>query len=179
MPTRTEVNDINHEKLREFEISYNLLNHVPRDLQPSLEKLHMTSNKIEFIRSNEFETMTQLRNIDLAYNRLRAIEHGTLDRLVSLDRIDLSGNNWNCDCNLKSLKIFLSNNGVHRGVREPVMCGDSKHVGTKLDFIHEDSLQCDVVKFNVTTGWLSISGHSTVIILLHFMTHKKGNLFAG
>ena len=139
-------------RLREFEISYNLLNHVPHDLQPSLEKLHMTSNKIEFIRSDEFETLTQLRNIDLAYNRLRAIEHGTLDRLVSLDRIDLSGNNWNCDCNLKSLKIFLNNNGVHRGVREPVMCGDSDHVGTKLDFIHEDSLQCDAITFNVTTG---------------------------
>jgi len=141
-------------RLREFEISYNLLNHVPNDLQPSLEKLHMTSNKIEFIRSDEFEMLTKLRNIDLAYNRLRAIEHGTLDRLVSLDRIDLSGNNWNCDCNLKSLKIFLNNNGVHRGVREPVMCGDSDHVGTKLDFIHEDSLQCDVVTFNVTSGFV-------------------------
>lgn len=144
-------------RLREFEISYNLLNHVPHDLQPSLEKLHMTSNKIEFIRSDEFETLTQLRNIDLAYNRLRAIEHGTLDRLVSLDRIDLSGNNWNCDCNLKSLKIFLNNNGVHRGVREPVMCGDSDHVGTKLDFIHEDSLQCDVVTFNITTDENGVS----------------------
>lgn len=37
------------------------------------------------------------------------------------------------------------------------MCGDSKHVGTKLDFIHEDSLQCDVVKFNVTTDETGVS----------------------
>lgn len=137
-------------RLREFEISYNLLNHVPSNLQPSIEKLHMTSNKIEFIRSKEFRSLTQLRNIDLAYNRLRAIEHGTLDNLTGLDRIDLSGNNWHCDCNLKSLKVFLNNNGVHRGVREPLICGDSNYGGTNLDFIHEDSLQCEAVNFNIT-----------------------------
>ena len=103
------------DQLVELEISYNLLNHVPLGVPNTLEKLHMTSNKLEYIRKDEFPN--NLRLIDVSYNHLRAIEDGTLEGLGNLDRIDLSGNNWNCDCYLKSLKLFLNDNPVHRGIR--------------------------------------------------------------
>ena len=103
------------DQLVELEISYNLLNHVPLGVPNTLEKLHMTSNKLEYIRKDEFPN--NLRLIDVSYNHLRAIEDGTLEGLSNLDRIDLSGNNWNCDCYLKSLKLFLNDNPVHRGIR--------------------------------------------------------------
>ena len=138
------------DQLVELEVSYNLLNHVPLGVPNTLEKLHMTSNKLEYIRKDEFPN--NLRLIDVSYNHLRAIEDGTLEGLGNLDRIDLSGNNWNCDCYLKSLKLFLNDNPVHRGIREPIMCDDLKNAGTLLDHIHHSDLKCDTIQFNVTTG---------------------------
>ena len=106
--------------LRELELSNNLFTHLPGKIAKSVEKIYLTSNQLEFIRTTELFGLSSLRTLDVAYNHLRAIEKGALDQLESLLRLDLSGNNWSCDCHLKTVKMYLSQNPVHYGAREQV-----------------------------------------------------------
>jgi len=99
--------------LVELELSNNYLTCLPGKITNSVEKIYMRSNQMEFMRKMELHNLLNLRTLDVAYNRLRAVEKGAFDQLESLLQLDLSGNNWNCDCHLKPMKKYLSKNPVH------------------------------------------------------------------
>ena len=105
---------------------------------------------MEFLSRQDFAGLGQLRKLDLSYNRLRSIEDGSLGSLQSLQEIDLSGNDWSCDCYMRPLKEFLDNNPYHKGQREQLVCGGDEMAGEMIDFIHDDKMKCPDVGFNVT-----------------------------
>lgn len=142
--------------LRELELSYNIITHVPGRISFTLERLHITANQLQYLRRTELDGLYNLRVLYMAYNRLRSIEHGTLEGLKNLERVDLSGNNWSCDCYLKDLKQYLWTKGVHHGAREQVTCSDALHSNDLLDTIQESQLVCPELRFNVTESNLKI-----------------------
>ena len=131
-------------------MSLNRLTKFPRDLQPSLETLRLSSNQMVYLTRHDFAGLSSLRTLDLSYNRLRAIEDGSLESLQSLQEIDLSGNNWSCDCYSKPLKDFLDNFPYHKGMREDLVCGGTKSSGQNMDRLNSDRMTCDDIKFNIT-----------------------------
>jgi len=90
--------------LRELELGFNLITKIPSQLSFTLERLHITANQLEYLRKSELSGLHNLRVLDMAYNRLKSVEHGALESLTKLDAADLSGNNWLCDCYLRDLK---------------------------------------------------------------------------
>ena len=136
--------------LRMLELSYNIITRVPARISITLEELHITANQLQYLRRSELDGLYNLRVLDMAYNRLRSIERGTLEGLKNLDRVDLSGNNWSCDCYLRDLKHYLRNKGVHHGSREMVTCSDPMHSNDLLDSIQESQLVCQELKFNIS-----------------------------
>ena len=105
---------------------------------------------MEFLSRQDFTGLSQLRKLDLSYNRLRSIEDGSLGSLQSLQEIDLSGNDWSCDCYMRPLKEFLDNNPYHKGQREDLVCGGDQMAGELIDFIPDDKMKCPNVGFNIT-----------------------------
>lgn len=135
--------------LKELELSNNLLSAFPGNISPNVEKIYLTSNQMEYISQDDLAGLAKLQTLDLAYNRLRALERNSLGQLESLLRIDLSGNNWTCDCHLKPMKEFLAKNPVHYGAREQILCGDLAHTGQSMDSIHANSFACKGVELSV------------------------------
>lgn len=137
-------------ELTELDLSHNHLSQFPRGLQSKLQTLRLSSNQMEFLSRQDFTGLGQLRKLDLSYNRLRSIEDGSLGSLQSLQEIDLSGNDWSCDCYMRPLKEFLDNNPYHKGQREQLVCGGDEMSGEMIDFIHDDKMKCPNVGFNIT-----------------------------
>ena len=156
------------QKLVELELGYNFLTSIPDGIHSSLERLHLTANQIVYLRTRQLDSFTSLHTLDLAYNRLKSVEKHALRNLNNLMRVDLSGNNWNCDCYLLPLKQFLSSNMAHIGAREHVVCGDQPHLGLSLDQVEDESLECSQTNFSLnkigdgSSGTVSVkidSGH--------------------
>lgn len=166
---RNELNDSSIEKnsfsgllsLKQLELSNNAITKMPPNLSNKLEKLYLSGNKLEFLSKLDLEGLSSLKTLDIALNQLKLIEKGTFEQLETLGSIDLSGNNWVCDCHMKSLKSYLKKNPVHYGSRGDVICGDFQYSGNSLDSVREENLTCSKVDFNLTQSEFAVFVHSS------------------
>lgn len=76
-------------------MSSNFLKVVPKNLPPSLYRLHLKSNKLERIPAGAFDSLSDLRELYLQNNQLNneGIDNQTFSQLGSLECLDLSNNN--------------------------------------------------------------------------------------
>ncbi|CAH1783083.1 unnamed protein product [Owenia fusiformis] len=74
------------------------------DNLPELRLLEICYNKyLSFIDPNSFVRTPKLTTLLLHHNNLSTIEESTITGVSSLERIDVRGNNFVCDCSLKWL----------------------------------------------------------------------------
>ena len=144
--------------LKELDLSFNLLSTVPRGLQSQLIDLRLSSNQLIFIQKDDFSSLKNIQSLDFSFNRLRAIEGGALQFLTNLQELDLSGNNWSCDCYLRDLKSFLSRMPIHRGAQRKLLCGEGGDLaGKEIDQIPESNLRCSPEKFQVENNEIGVA----------------------
>nr|XP_057928928.1 podocan [Doryrhamphus excisus] len=76
-------------------MSSNFLRTVPKNLPPTLYRLHLKSNKLEKIPAGAFDSMPNLRELYLQNNLLSndGMDNETFSLLNSLECLDLSNNN--------------------------------------------------------------------------------------
>ena len=86
---RSCVQDIK-EKTADCE-SRNLVK-VPQDLNPDIQKLFLSGNKLQVLRNTSFQEYTQLTELDLKGNAIYYSERGAFYPLVNLISLDLSHN---------------------------------------------------------------------------------------
>ena len=72
-----------------------------------LEEMELASNrKLRLIHPQSFGSVISLRRIDLSNNGLASLSSSLLP-WASLAAVDLSGNPWNCDCDVSFLKTVI------------------------------------------------------------------------
>ncbi|XP_029988900.1 podocan isoform X2 [Sphaeramia orbicularis] len=83
------------ESLEILTMSSNFLRVVPRNLPPTLHRLHLKSNKLEKIPAGAFDNLSNLRELHLQDNLLsnEGMDNETFSQLTSLEYLDLSNNN--------------------------------------------------------------------------------------
>ena len=135
--------------LDELELGYNFLTLIPSGINRALRRLHLTANQLVYLRTSQLNHFERLHTLDLAFNRIQSVEREAMQSLTSLVRIDLAGNNWNCDCYLRPLKRFLASNAAQHLALEHVLCGDEEHLGMNLNRIAAQSLSCPKVDFSL------------------------------
>ncbi|XP_078284602.1 TLR4 interactor with leucine rich repeats-like [Rhinoraja longicauda] len=97
--------------LKELFIDDNLLREIPyKLLNPlvKLEQLDLSQNQITSVHPHAFKQLTALKVLKLKNNRLTYLSGDTFAFTNSLYSLDLSNNNWTCNCRLKGLKRWMS-----------------------------------------------------------------------
>ncbi|XP_043545369.1 leucine-rich repeat-containing protein 70-like isoform X1 [Chiloscyllium plagiosum] len=80
--------------------------------------LRLDHNNISFIEPDAFEGMaTTLKILHLANNRLANLLPEVLRPLVSLNRLVINDNPWECNCNLLSLHRWLLSSSLRLNIR--------------------------------------------------------------
>ena len=139
-------------KLAEIDLSYNMLENVPK-LNPAIEKIRLTANKIQFVSRDDLEPAARLKTIDLSFNSIKRVENGSFSRLFDLNRVEIAGNDFLCDCHLKDLKVFLEETQTQ--TTDMIICADKKNLGKTLSQVQD--LTCEPIKFEIENQVISPS----------------------
>ena len=137
-------------KLAEIDLSYNMLENVPK-LNPAIEKIRLTANKIQFVSRDDLEPAARLKTIDLSFNSIKRVENGSFSRLFDLNRVEIAGNDFLCDCHLKDLKIFLEETQTQ--TTDMIICADKKNLGKTLSQVKD--LTCEPIRFEIENQIIS------------------------
>lgn len=132
--------------LVELDLSQNLLTSVPTESFRSLinvKRLLLRQNPIKSLKENNFVHITKLEHLDLSHCQIDQIEGGSFRSLQSLKSLKLNDNRlttlasnvfndipplytialednpWNCDCELRPLHKWISDNNM---LLEPPQC---------------------------------------------------------
>ncbi|XP_030644483.1 TLR4 interactor with leucine rich repeats [Chanos chanos] len=98
-------------RVREFMINGNELAEIPAGLLDPLERieqLDFSDNRISRVASTAFEKLAHLKVLNLKNNRLTSLSGGVFGANGVLFNLDLSGNNWTCDCRMEKLKAWMT-----------------------------------------------------------------------
>ncbi|KAJ8377212.1 hypothetical protein AAFF_G00265070 [Aldrovandia affinis] len=132
--------------VRQLSLDGNRLSAIPARLLDPLERaetLDFGRNRISRVDPAAFRRLAQLKVLKLNDNRLRSLAGEALGRSGALQRLDLSGNEWACDCALAGLQDWVR--GAHaRGwlLTVFVRCRHPPGLeGRYLDYLDSSQLQ--------------------------------------
>ncbi|KAM5156776.1 TLR4 interactor with leucine rich repeats [Mantella aurantiaca] len=135
------------DSLQELHLDGNLLSHLPESLLASLhslEVLNMSHNSLSSLQPGTFNGLSRLRVLDLQYNMLRFLPGDILAENPALYRLQLDGNQWNCNCHLLGLKHWILGT-LHTRIRMLtvfVKCQEPQEIAGKyLDYLEDAYLQ--------------------------------------
>jgi hypothetical protein len=132
----------------------------------NLKRLSLSNNKLvkldgqTFERSlstpisaqNIFSGLRQLEELDLSINQFTFLDTKLFDDLVTLKRLHISGNPFECNCNLESLRAWCLKQHLDTG---NVLCNDD----SKSSWDVVDSMQCSLTTTTVSWTPGSPAGH--------------------
>lgn len=139
-------------RLAEIILNHNQLESIPQ-LNAAIEELRLTSNSIQSVTRADLEAAPRLKVLDLAFNAITHVENGAMERLFDLERIELDGRHYVCDCHLIGLKQFLESRATMQSraqryvetVLDKVICAETD---TTLGSIDVDEMTCPIHEFD-------------------------------
>jgi Leucine-rich repeat (LRR) protein len=181
--------------LRWLSLARNELLIVPEDgcflHAENLGTLLLSNINIQKIHQYTFECLKNLENLFLDNNKLKKIDVDVFPDLVQskLRNLKLSGNPWECSCELQRLAASYD----LLGAEEPLLCSVEDHTGRTVN-----ELQCYTIPKSTTTpasdindhykasfilgvviGVLSASGVFVIIALLVYLIRKLWDRITG
>lgn len=77
----------------------------------ALQQLVLARNAIERIEPGALRPLADsLRHLDMRYNRLQCLSPDELTYLRRLERLDIVGNPWNCECRRNLQRVLMDRN---------------------------------------------------------------------
>ena len=156
-------------RLAEIVLNHNQLESIPK-LNAAIEELRLTSNSIKSVSREELQDAPRLKVLDLAFNSIRHVEDGAMERLFDLERIELDGHQYVCDCHLIGLKRFLQSRAQAQSeaqryvetVLDKVICAD---LDITLGDMEESDMICPIHDFELMeqNGQMIVSVDSVYI----------------
>ncbi|MCI4389287.1 hypothetical protein PGIGA_G00096090 [Pangasianodon gigas] len=143
----------NIKSLKVLQLSHNRISEIgPADLAgcTHLGELHLQHNLINTIHPEAFKDLQKLKVLDVSYNLLATLPVPAYLSLRNLNvLVDISENRWRCDCNLKTIRRWLSfDREVGNPAWEVVCFSPSHHAGKDLLYLEESDLVCPQPVYN-------------------------------
>ena len=125
---------------------------------PGLVKLDLSNCELHTISPKAFEGVQLLESLKLNGNELRDIRPRTVDALARLHGVELHENPWYCDCHLRAVKLWLTDNNIPYPIAPRCNGGPDRIVGksfTELsleDFACKPEIRLDSRQVEANTG---------------------------
>ncbi|CAH1238532.1 IGFALS [Branchiostoma lanceolatum] len=114
-----------------------------------INNLDINDMKLRAVDKDAFEWMGKLQSIDMGKNRLRFIP-GKLFANISVEKVNLDGNPWQCDCQMYEFAQWMKNSNMTE--KFDVVCeGPETLNGTYLSEVPLKNLTCDCVHYQAPT----------------------------
>ncbi|XP_077124935.1 TLR4 interactor with leucine rich repeats [Ranitomeya variabilis] len=133
--------------LQELQLDGNSLAKLPEGLLASLhslEILNLSCNALSKLQPGTFNGLNRLRVLDLQHNMLNFLPKDIFSSNLALYRLQLDGNQWNCNCHLLGFKHWILGtlHSRSRMLTVFVQCREPLEVAGKyLDYLDDAYLQ--------------------------------------
>ncbi|XP_063695154.1 leucine-rich repeats and immunoglobulin-like domains protein 2 [Bolinopsis microptera] len=89
-------------------LNNNSLTELPSDIakMEGIQYLSISNNKLKYISPQSLLSNRNLRTLDISNNKISYLHQGTFSG-ISLHKLEVSGNPWQCDCYLEWLRQYL------------------------------------------------------------------------
>lgn len=109
---------------------------------PSLVKLDLSHCEVQMIAPQAFESLELLHSLKLNGNKLSELRPRTVETLSKLHGVELHDNPWLCDCRLRSVKIWLTENNIPYPVAPICSGGPERVIDRTFAELHIDDFAC-------------------------------------
>ncbi|XP_039262156.2 toll-like receptor 8 isoform X1 [Styela clava] len=152
--------------LKKIDLTDNYISEFPNVKMSALEILEMEENEIESIDNSLVDVAPKLQHFGLSYNKISYINPAVFYGMTTLKEIDLTGNNFECDCNLLPLVNWIKKHYDEVLDAYSYLCeGPEEHYAMPvLDVVSE--LNCDPTPKNEPHRAQIYIGTAVAVILL-------------
>lgn len=96
-----------------------------------LSKIELQNNRITKIGIHTFLNLPRLKSISLENNRLQVLHKDSFEALIYLTSLQLWENPWNCTCELKAFRDFVTDKNLYN---PPTFCAFPKGIYYKFSY---------------------------------------------
>ncbi|XP_076345113.1 leucine-rich repeat, immunoglobulin-like domain and transmembrane domain-containing protein 2 [Tachypleus tridentatus] len=130
--------------LRKVDLNSNLISKIEEDTFLNLTHLtflNLSKCQIKVIEPRAFQWLVKLENLYLQYNNLHHLPQDFSHTLAPLHSLELHHNPWVCDCELRSLRLWMINQKIPTAVSP--RCDSPPHLkGFSWDSLDLDDFAC-------------------------------------
>ncbi|XP_050521583.1 leucine-rich repeat-containing protein 24-like [Daktulosphaira vitifoliae] len=131
--------------LRELSLAKNPIQKLDHDAFrhcAGLVVLDLSGCELRTVAATAFVGIQRLENLKLGNNRLTELMASTIDTLNKVQGVELQENPWHCDCNMRSVKMWLTKNNIPTFV-DPSCSTGPGHVANKtFSSLNVDDFAC-------------------------------------
>lgn len=119
-------------KLRILSLNHNRIKELRGSLfhnMSHLQRVALNNNQILYVDITVFDRGPVLQYIDLSENRLKHLDFKLIQNLERLSSLNVEGNPWICDCNLKQFRDLAMDQNL---VTTPTACAEPERLKGRL-----------------------------------------------
>lgn len=140
-----------------------------------LEHISLANNSILQVLLKDIHDLPQLTYLDLSNNHIPFLFNETMKNLDDIPdlRLNLSGNNFNCDCGMTDFQHWLRDTHVHVLDKDTYKCQDGypeNNAGQLVLHLPESLLQCEKLLDMYPLPSLGIAQVVLIMIVVLFCT---------
>ena len=133
------------------------------DRLSNLQILNLNRNALNHI--GQFtKNLTSLQNLDLSFNSITYIQNETLDSLLSIETVTLTGNKFECSCAIQTLIYFAQQNQSILYPDKITCSGPSALIGQSFKDVILEDLPCEEARIDTLTDDLVVNHHGDMTL---------------
>ncbi|CAH1780993.1 unnamed protein product [Owenia fusiformis] len=162
-------------KVEEIDLSINSIELLPPSLlnnTKGLTKLNLVGNMVSHWEPNFFDATENLKDLNLGNNLISLVNSSSMKGLLSLERMNLSGNPFACNCDLVWFRLWWVNstNITFPGLSK-MMCNSPKNLAGTY-FMDFDPSTLDCVDHTILMVIASTGVATLLLIVIGFTYHR-------
>lgn len=131
--------------LRDLSLANNPIQKIEPDAfrnSAGLVRLDMSGCELHAVAATAFAGIDRLETLKLGANRLTGLLAGTVESLNKVHGVELHENPWHCDCTMRPVKVWLTENNIPTAVDPSCATGPGRVANRTFSALTVDDFAC-------------------------------------